>query len=386
MSNLKRDPAGPRRLPSGKWGFVVDLAPAPDGTRRQARRHGFGTKREALAAMEALRQADRTGTFVAPRRQTLTDFLLADWLPVQRPRLAASTWRSYEGDLRRCVLPYLGGVQLQALDPGALNRTYAELEARGLAPSTIRRAHAVLGRALGDAVEWGRLVRNPARAATPPSARSARSEAMRTWDAATLARFLRAEETSRYYPAWMLLATTGCRRGEVLGLRWSDVDLEAGTAAIRGTRTTVAHEVFEAPVPKSGRARMVRLDLATVAVLRTWKATQAAERLVMGAGWADTGLVFTLPDGRPYHPEHFGRAFTRAVARQGLPRIRLHDLRHTWATLALGAGVANKVVAERLGHASTRITDDVYSHVTAPMATDAAERVAGLIFGTTVTS
>lgn len=116
-------------------------------------------------------------------------------------------------------------------------------------------------------------------------------------------------------------------------------------------------------------------------MLKAWKARQAAERLQMGAGWHDGDLVFTLPDGRPYHPERFSREFDRRVERHGVPRIRLHDLRHTWATLALAAGVPLKVVSERLGHATTAITADVYSHVTPTMGAEAAETVAGVIFG-----
>lgn len=204
---------------------------------------------------------------------------------------------------------------------------------------------------------------------------------MKVWDATTVGRFLALERDTRYGPVFAFSATTGCRRGEVLGLRWKDVKLDDGFASIRQTITRVGPEVVIAFGSKTGEARRVELDQQTVAVLRSWRAVQAAEQIAMGPGWHDIGLVFTLPDGRPYHPDRYSREFDKRIERHSLPRIRLHDLRHTWATLALQAGVPAKVVAERLGHASTRITLDIYPHVTPTMGRDAADQVAGLIFG-----
>jgi integrase len=204
---------------------------------------------------------------------------------------------------------------------------------------------------------------------------------MRTWDAPTLARFLEVTKDDRHQPAWLFLATTGCRRGEALGLRWSDVDLEAGRVVIRQTVSAIAHQIRVQPRTKSGKPRTIALDALTVVALRAVRARQAQERLLLGSDYEDRDLVFARPDGRPQHPEHFSMAFERRISRYELPRIRLHDLRHTWATLALAAGVDVKIVSERLGHASAKITWDIYQHVTPTMQTDAAETVARLIFG-----
>jgi integrase len=154
--------------------------------------------------------------------------------------------------------------------------------------------------------------------------------------------------------------------------------------AIVQTVIAVNHQVrIGSPKTSRGR-RTVALDPGTVAVLRRHRLTQLAERLIMGAGFTDHGLVFCRPDGLPLHPERFSRTFESEAARAGLPRIRLHDLRHTWATLALAAGEHPKVVQERLGHANVSITLDIYSHVTEGPHSDAAGRVAGIIFGTPV--
>jgi integrase len=175
-----------------------------------------------------------------------------------------------------------------------------------------------------------------------------------------------------------VLATTGLRRGECLGLRWSDLDLDGGRASIRQTVIAVKHTpMLGTPKTAKGR-RTITLDAGTVTALREHRKRQAAERLLMGAGWHDHDLVFCHVDGTMLHPERFTRGFSEAVRRLGLPAIRLHDLRHGWATLALQAGIHPKVVQERLGHANISITLDTYSQVVGSLHEDAAEQVAAL--------
>ena len=171
-------------------------------------------------------------------------------------------------------------------------------------------------------------------------------------------------------------------------MRWSDVDLDERTAVIGHQVVTVDHEIVFKDLPKTKRAHVVRLDPGTVSMLQAWKATQNAERLLVGSGYASHGLVFSTADGRPYHPERFSREFQRKQEQFNatepdapLPRIVLHGLRHTWATLALQEGIDIKIVSDRLNHSSTHITREIYTHVTPPMQSDAAERVANQIFG-----
>lgn len=234
------------------------------------------------------------------------------------------------------------------------------------------------------ALEGDLLQRNPADRAKPPNASAEAGELRKihAWTPAELARFFERTTHQRHHTAWHVLAMTGMRRGEVLGPTWEVVDLDAATLSVRRTLVDVeaGEPIWSDPKTDRGR-RLVRMDAGTVAKLRIHRAAQLSERLLIGEGYRDYSLVFAMPDGRPIHPERFSREFTQTVERSALPRIRLHDLRHTWATLALQAGVHPKVVQERLGHSNIAITLDIYSHVIPAMQTDAADRVAALITG-----
>lgn len=258
----------------------------------------------------------------------------------------------------------------------------------GLKPRTVRYVHTILHAALRDAMRWNRVARNVADAATPPPVGSARSGRPAAWTSEQLRGFLDFVADSRYLPAWVFLATTGCRRGECLGLRWDDLDLDAATAIISRQVTTIDHQLQVKELPKTKRGHMIRLDSGTVAMLRTWRARQGEERLLAGAAYNDDGFVFSHPDGSVYHPDRFSREFlrkqmqhSRARPEAALPRLVLHGLRHTWATLALHEGIDIQIVSERLNHSSTHVTREIYTHVTPPMQSDAAERVARSIFG-----
>jgi integrase len=375
---------------AGGYYFVVDVAPRGE-TRRQLKRR-FPTYREARAELTKTLGELGTGTYVEPSRLTLAQWV-EQWAPILRSRVRPSTAASYERNLRLHAVPSLGGRQLQSLKPADLTALYARLRtdgradhARGVGLSirSVAYLHTIVGRCLEDAVDGGLLQSNPARKAKPPKAAAevGTREPVRTWPREILAAFLAANRAHRHHPVWLLLATTGLRRGEALGLAWSAVDLEAGRLQV--TRTLVDADagvpVWSEPKTRRGR-RQIALDPATVAALKAVRVAQAADRLAVGPGYVDHDLVFALPDGRPLHPERFSRSFTELVARQGLPAIRVHDLRHTWATLALEAGIHPKVVSERLGHSTVSITLDIYSHVTPAMQADAADRVAALILG-----
>ena len=242
---------------------------------------------------------------------------------------------------------------------------------------------------------------NVARNASPP--RKPKTKTIRPmWTAEQTRTFLawaRADE-HRLWVAWAFIATSGDRRGANLGLRWSDIDFEAGTASLTWTVTCVNHKNVVKPYGKTGEGHAIMLDEGTRSILRYWRSFQNQERLVLGsshvcsspepgcdvAGYHDRDLVFARPDGDYLHPERFSREFKRAQTRYNrdspdapLPEISLHALRHGWATVALEAGVPMKVVQDRLNHASERITADIYTHVRAPMQSDAAMRVASLL-------
>ena len=250
----------------------------------------------------------------------------------------------------------------------------------GLDRRTVNYIHTILHRAFKDAVRWGRLLRNPADAADPPRA-GQKSDGIQSWDASTLRAFLDRSRTEddRLRPLWVLLATTGMRRGEALGLRWSDVDLDPGRVRVVQTVVRV-HSTVSIGEPKTTRGRRpISLDKATVAVLRAHRRRMLEERLLVGEGFDDRGFVFHQPDGGWLRPDAVSATFLRRVNRYGLPRVTVKGLRHTWATLALERGVHPRVVQERLGHSTIAITLGIYSHVSPTLHDEAAQLVADLV-------
>ncbi|MBA2240472.1 MAG: site-specific integrase [Solirubrobacterales bacterium] len=359
-----------------KWVVVVDVGRDESGKRLRKWHSGFERRKDAERALTEILGRLEAGAYVEPAALTLGGFLADEWLPAMRASLRPLTLESYSMIVRTRIAPEIGQVRLQRLTPGALNALYATLGER-LSPRSVRYTHAVLRHALVDAVRWQRLARNVADAAEPPSAKAAKAQAMQTWSAEQLAAFLEHVGDDRLYAAWRLAAMTGLRRGEVLGLRWRDLDLEAGRLAV--VQTLVGERTFSQPKTDHGR-RNVALDPVTVTALRTHRKRQAAERLALGPAYRDEQeLVFCREDGEPLWPQSFSRSFERHAKAAGLPAIRAHDLRHTHATLALAAGIHPKVVSERLGHASVGITLDIYSHATPAMQADAANRVAALL-------
>jgi integrase len=245
---------------------------------------------------------------------------------------------------------------------------------------TVNYVHTIIHRALKDAVRWGRLARNPADAADAPRG-GQKSDGVRSWDAATLRQLLAASAASgdRLHPLWVLLATTGMRRGEALGLRWSDIDLDTGRLRVLQTIIQVRSKVTVGE-PKTARGRRpIALDAGTVAVLRQHRKSALEERMLVGAAFEDRGLVFHYPDGSCLKPDVVSAAFVRRVRAAGLPRLTLKGLRHTWATLALERGIHPRVVQERLGHSTIAITLGIYSHVAPTLHDEAAQLVADLV-------
>jgi integrase len=360
-------------------------------TGKEVRRyHPAGTvRRDAERLLNALVRKVHDGEYVRPERLTLGEYLTELWLPGKATQLKPSTLASYRRAVETHIVPALGPIQLQQLAPEHLERFYAEKIAEGrrdggggLSSKTVRNLHVVIRKALADAMRKGRISRNVASLTDPPrTVRDAKPIELRYWTASELRQFLNANEDHRHWPAWFTAAFTGLRRGELLGLRWRDVDSEAQRLAVRQTLLSIEYKLSISDGKSENAERVVDLDDRTVAVLRAHRARQAEERLLVGAAYEDQDLVFAHPDGRPIHPDVFSQSFERRVASSGLPRIRFHDLRHTHATLMLAAGVPVKVVSERLGHAIPGFTQSVYQHVIPGMQSDAAAALSAQVFG-----
>ena len=368
----------------GAWAYRVDAGfHADTGKRRQLLRQGFATKRAAEQALAEAVGASTRGMAVSRSTIKLDDYL-DEWFATARQSLRPTTARGYAQSIGR-LSKALGNYQLQSLTPMQVQRCYTELlesgghEGKPLAPKTVRHAHVVLRKALADAERMGLVSRNAAASARPPAGEHAE---MTTWSSEDLRDFLAAVEGHPYEIGFRLLAATGLRRGEVLGMRWRDVDFDLGQIAVANTITEIGAETVMGP-PKTARSRRnVYLDRRTVAALREHRQRQREQRIAAGPAWdADHDWVLTDELGGFVRPQSMSYEWRKLIERLDLPRIRLHDLRHTHATLALKAGVHPKVVSERLGHATVGITLDLYSHVVPSLARDAAEQIMSSTYG-----
>ena len=285
------------------------------------------------------------------------------------------------------MLPALGARPLDRLTAGDIDLFYATLLTRGrknntgqtagLAAKTVHNIHVMLNKALADAHRKGTVVRNVVALADAPSLKTGKRDDLKAWDAAQLSTFLDAISAHRLHPAFHLSSHTGMRRGEILGLRWGDLDLEAGRLSVRRALVSVAYEVELSDVKTGSGRRTIDIDDGTVDVLNAWRIERAEEN--RGIWPADQEMVFTKPDGSWVHPDFFSQVFDRNVVKLDVPTISLHDLRHTHATLLLKAGVPVKVVSERLGHSNVAFTMNVYQHVLPGMQAEAAEIFAELL-------
>lgn len=400
----------PRRRQAGEGGiseYQTKAGPRflikykdPEGRVRLKR--GYPSRKVAADALKEILVDVKRGQYIEPAKITVEQWM-AEWL--DGLRLGPSTMASYRRNVRLHINPNLGAVTLDKLTGPRITAMYRKLESEGradhqkgsaLSARTVRIVHTILKAALKSAVRNGKLLRNPAELASPPSAKEARAPEMHPWTAAQLSAFLTwaGENRPDIAPAWRVLAYTGMRRGELLALRWRDVDLDAGRIHVRRSRTLYRDKgkglTIVDGATKTGRGRVVDLDPSTIEVLKAYRVARG--KLALQLARADA-YVIANENGEPLHPDRFTRRFTESVAAcskklgvgddglERVPAIRLHDLRHTHATLLLGAGVPVKVVSERLGHASATITMNVYQHVMPGMQQEAAAKFASIIQG-----
>jgi integrase len=311
----------------------------------------------------------------------LSEWLVDHWLPVVKTRVKPTTFNAYQSCITHHIVPNLGGIQLGRLTSQQLNGLYQRLLVEGhgrtggaLKPASVLNVHVVIRKALADGMDAGLIARNVAERAKPPRPQT-RSEELRYWTPAELRHFLKLIEGHRFEGALYLLAMTGARRGEIAGLRWVDVDLEGARITIRQALLAVGGEVYVSS-PKSYRGRTVDLDDETVAQLEAHRERQRREKAAFDGDYVDSEYVFRRKDGSRLDPRTLSQTFQWIVQESDLPRIRLHDLRHTHASIAVKAGVPIGVVSERLGHASPEFTLHRYSHVMPGMQREAADTIA----------
>lgn len=353
MGKRRRGYGAVYKRSDGRWEGQIRI---PGGDRRSFYAR---TQRDVIHRLSQERWALGQGLPVSAGTTSLQTFL-GRWLAIASTQLRPSTARAYTIDVQR-FLPFLGRVPLRALTPGMIASTYASLLKSGLSARSVEQAHCVLHLALKQAMHWGIVARNPTELVTPPRPRTREMTAL---NRCQLQHLLSVTAGSRWHVLWVVLGTTGMRLGEALGLKWTDIDLEQARLVVR--RTLLRHPghglLFAPPKTEKSRRTIHLSEAARRTLVHHWQGE--ADRRAQARDWIDTGLVFTNVRGGPVESGEINRALTRALELAGLPHIRVHDLRHTVASILLEAAVHPKVVQELLGHSTIRLTLDTYSHLT----------------------
>lgn len=376
------------------WSYVIRVADPETGRSKPRWVGGFATEEEAKGARDEARVRARRGEYVDRSRVTVAAYL-DSWLDAHAVEVRPRTLAGYRYIVGRYVNPRIGSMAMQSVRPGTISGLYRDLLAAGgrngkpLSTRTVDYVHAVLRKAFNDAVHTERLLSgNPVERAKRP--RRAPRGPSKIWSAGQLRVFLEGTSEHRLHPLFWLAAFTGARRGELLFLRWENVDWKGSQILVRGSAGVIDGNWVEGST-KGGRERRVSIDDQTMRVLKTHRERQEVTRKVVGHEWVGDGRVFTTDFGRALHPDTVSQTFARAVravnAARGLvgvdslPHCRFHDLRHIHATTLLMAGVPVHVVADRLGHADPSITLRVYAHVLHEHATGVADVFADAVSG-----
>jgi len=348
---------------SGKWCAQVSLQ-----GRRLTKYFETQTKcREWIK--EITQQIDQGLTFTAANL-TVSRYL-QKWIKIVETSLRPRTWIRYKQIARDHLVPMLGKIKLNDLRPDQIQSLYASKLEEGLSNRSVEFIHAVLRRSLNQALMWGLIARNPALATKPPKPKKKEMKYLTKEQVKIL---LSAVQGTRYSALYHLAVTTGLRKGELLGLKWDDVDWENKRLQVRRQLQRISHKGYEFSEPKSGRGkRVVALGDLTIEKFRKHKEIQKTDKEKVEKSWQEYNLIFPSTIGTPFGPRNLNRHFSELLGKTNLPKIRFHDLRHTAATLMFSQGVHPKVVQERLGHSSISLTLDTYSHVIPSIQSQAAD-------------
>lgn len=367
-----------KKRSEGSYTIIVSLGKDPvTGKKKQSWRTIRGNKRDAERELTKLLNELNTGTYLEPSKLTVAEYL-EKWLAeYAQGNVAGKTYERYCGIVRRQLIPDIGALPLAKLQPLHIQSHYTSklqggrLDGRagGLSAQTIVHHHRVLKEALDRAVKWGLLVRNPALAAEPPKPQKREIQAI---DEDASVWLIDAAMGTRLYVPVFLAITTGMRRGEVLALRWSDVDMNRGylTAARAIEQTKLGGLKFK--TPKNRKGRQLSLPPVMVDALRLHRVEQEKRQMLLGDAYEQNDLVCCVEDGSIWKPSAFTSAYEDLLRRRGIKKIRFHDLRHSHASQLLRSGVNPKIISERLGHSKVGFTLDVYAHLLPGMQEEAA--------------
>lgn len=345
-----------------------------DGVRKRKNVYGK-TKTECREKLrKAIAERDG-GIFVDSKSLTVEQFMTR-WLEDSvRGSVKIATYDDYEKTTRRYIIPEIGHVRISKLTSDMIQSLYARRLRGGLSPNTVLHIHRTLRRALNQAARWRLIPRNPVEDTDPPRKTKPRLTVLTVEE---IARFIGSSADRRLFPLYMLAALSGLRAGEILGLRWSDVSESASGRPILRVERTLVNSSMGVELQdgtKSGGTRIVELTELAVQILHIHRGRQHTERVHAGSGWEDRNLVFTSKTGRYIHPANVSQYLRRDLAKAGLPEVRFHDLRHSFATVLAGAGAHAAIVAGMLGHADANLTLSTYTHYLPSMQGWATERL-----------
>ncbi len=355
-----------RRRGERSWELKFDLGTDPLSGRRKTAYHSFkGTKREAEMELVRLKAGADRGEYIDPSKLTLAGFL-DRWEAWAATQVSAKTLERYRQLAAHHIRPHIGGAPIQKLKTVNFAQLYGRLqkakpEGAGLAPRTVGHVHRLLHRVLGHAVKWEIIASNPVAAAEPPRVQRTEIEILSPDQIKVVLRTLRGR---RLYGVALTGLATGMRRGEIVALRWGDVDLDAGKIRVeRSLEQTNAGLAFKEPKTKAGR-RTVSIPSSVVTELRDHWREQQKQRLALGMGKARTeDLVFPRWDGGPWPPDRLSSTWAKTVSTLKLPKVTFHALRHTHASQLIAAGLDVVTVSRRIGHSNPTVTLTVYAHL-----------------------
>lgn len=366
------------------WSYTVDIGKDLTGKRQQRTKSGFKTKKEAQQSANELMNQLNKGINITSSGQLLNEYLYS-WLETYAKRkVRETTFTNYKRAIDSRIIPFLGNYRLNEITMQHGESFVNHLLEENLSPRYIEYLMVLLKGALDRAVLWELIIKNPLKHIEIP--RDRRKKGLSVWSQDEVNTFLLHAKFGdyMYYALFLLTLYTGMRRGEVLGLRWQDVDLE--NKKVKVEQTLIYDEKgfrFGEPKTESSK-RQIAIDDYVCQELKRHKKNQNEFKLLLGGGYEDYGLVFANHEGKPIYPRNLTDHFNRAIKKASVPRIRFHDLRHTHATLLMKMGENPKIVSERLGHSKINTTLDVYSHVTSDMQESTATKFGDFLRGSVV--
>lgn len=363
---------------AGAWMVRVFLGRDENGKRRYLSKTIHGNKKDAERFLSATLRDRDLGVRVSEAKATVAEYLERWLMEAARPKVTAKTLEGYRACVQNYINPRIGARQLSKVTGLEVQALYNAMSESGLSPRTVQYTGMILKQAIKQAVQWRMLTFNPCDAVKPPKQVTAEMKAL---DPAQARKFLAVAREDHHAALWELALTTGARPSEYLALKWDDIDWQNGMVRIQRSIDRKPNGEWSFGENKTQRSRRpIKLHGTALDALRRWRETQDAMRREARENWQDHGLIFTAENGSPLDRHNLARRnFRRILNAAGLPKIRLYDLRHTYATLALSAGVPVKVVSEQLGHSGVALTLDTYSHVLPHMQDDAVAKVEALL-------